>query len=456
LSRVLIHVADRVLNRPLLIHPLKAEIIVMAIRDRIGVEVDDATVVADLEAAEAARPSMNEFIGTRRRKGRDWAMTPAHNGVAIITIAGSLVNRGAWIGNSSGLVSYEGIGAQLRDAANDPEVHAILLDIESYGGEASGNNSLAALIRSIREDKPVTALVNDVAASGGYGIAAAANEIVVSPTSMVGSVGVVMMHLDVSGEMEKKGQVATLIYAGKHKVDGHPFGPLPDTVKADLQAEVSSIYDEFVNSVAAGRGFRMASGAIRATEARTYYGQDAIDHRMADRMGSFDDIVAEMSQSPRQGNRPTPTRRNAMANASTEDSILRTDHERIMTGAAATARAEGRTEGEKAGATAGAIAERARIKGITSHPEAAGRATSALSLAMDTDMSVEAAGKVLATIPKTAVIGAIAERAAGTAEFGDTSRTGALAAVPEAAAISGAWARRIEKRNKANGGNKAA
>ena len=72
-----------------------------------------------------------------------------------------------------------------------------------------------------------------MATSAAYGIAASATDIVVSPTSITGSIGVVLMHLDQSAELAMKGRKPTLIFAGAHKVDGHPFGPLSDNVRAD-------------------------------------------------------------------------------------------------------------------------------------------------------------------------------------------------------------------------------
>jgi hypothetical protein len=111
------------------------------------------------------------------------------------------------------ITSYEGLAAQLRAAGQDPEVRSVLLDISSPCGEAAGMAGLAGLIRSVRQTKPVTAFVNDMAASAAYGIASAANEIVISPTSIVGSIGVVMLHADRSGELAAQGVKRTLTHS---------------------------------------------------------------------------------------------------------------------------------------------------------------------------------------------------------------------------------------------------
>lgn len=410
----LAQIAGRVLNRPLLLHPDKADLIVHVLQGRIGVE-----------PLGTAGPEANRFIGSHRRDSGAIGSMRTRNGVALLPIVGSLVNRGAWIGASSGLVSYEGIAAQLREAEEDPEVQAILLDIDSPGGEATGMFATANLVRAVNEVKPVVAFVNDVAASAAYGIASAAREIVVSPTSMLGSIGVVLTHLDRSAELEDRGVKPTLIHAGAHKVDGHPFGPLSDAVRADLQAEVMKVYDQFVGLVAEGRAGRISSDAIRATEARTYLGADAIAAGLGDRMASLDAVIAALSQPPsgaRPDRRAGPMTRttqsdapqggasNAPAATSDVSAISPADMHSAVEAARTEARAEGIATG-KAEATA-------RIQAILTAPEAEGRDAQALVLALETEMTAADAAKVLAASPKASPAASIADRAAQETELG--------------------------------------
>jgi ClpP class serine protease len=192
----LLRLSDRLLNTPLLIHPAKAQIILGVLSGRIGLEASLFTAEDGMDA-----PDANRFTGSARRTDGTTSMMRTADGVAIIPVLDTLVNRGAWLDSRSGLTSYEGIAAQLREAGQDPEVRSVLLDISSPGGEAAGMAGLADLIRSVRQTRPVMAFVNDMAASAAYGIASAANEIVISPTSIVGSIGVVMLHADRSGEL---------------------------------------------------------------------------------------------------------------------------------------------------------------------------------------------------------------------------------------------------------------
>lgn len=282
----LAHIADRVLNRPLLLLPEKAAIIVGVLSGRIGVEAPEAS---RFEGAPAPRKDASGQVN-----GIEPFMLSGSTG--IITITGSLVNRGAWIGAYSGLTSYEGIQFQLKRALNQPDVRSVILDLHSPGGEAVGAFETAALVRQLAAKKPVTAIVNGMAASAAYAIASGATEIVVTETGMAGSIGVVMMHADYSKYLENEGINPTLIFAGAHKVDGHPFGPLPDSVKADIQAEIDAFYEAFLKTVAAGRGKTLTVDAARATQARTYIGQAAVDAGLADRVGSFESVLTDLSR----------------------------------------------------------------------------------------------------------------------------------------------------------------
>lgn len=225
-------------------------------------------------------------------------------GVAVVSIVGSLVNRGAWVGASSGLVSYEGLSAQVAEAAERADVHAVILDLDSGGGEASGVVALGRQLRALRGRKRVVAVVNDMACSAAFWIAAQANEIVVSETSAVGSIGALVLHIDRSAELVQKGLAATLIHAGAHKVDGHPFAALPDAVRADWQGQLDNLVALFAREVAAGRGDKLTADAACATEARVLYGRAAVKAGLADRVSTFaavlDELVAARPPKPPQ------------------------------------------------------------------------------------------------------------------------------------------------------------
>jgi ClpP class serine protease len=232
---------------------------------------------------------------------------------------------------------------------------------------------------------------------------------------MVGSIGVVLTHLDRSGELEDRGVKPTLIHAGAHKVDGHPFGPLSDAVRADLQAEVMKIYDQFVGLVAEGRAGRVSAEAIRATEARTYLGADAIAQGLADRMASLEEVIAALSQPP---SGASPQRKGGPMTKTNQSEAPQSDVSAISPADLQEAVDAARTEAHAAGVIAGKAEATARIKSILTAPETEGREAQALVLALETEMTAADAAKVLAASPKASMSASIADRAAHEAELG--------------------------------------
>jgi capsid assembly protease len=389
-------IAERVLSRPLLILPAKAELIVAVLGERIGAPeaIDNQTGLdADVVAAIGATRFVGEPGGPYDSRGRRRIMYRQEGGLAIIDVMGSLVNRGAWVGASSGLTSYEGLAAQVEAAVADPSVRGILLDIDSPGGEATGAFGFYETLRGARARKPIVAVVNDMAASAAYGIAAQADEIVISPSSMTGSVGVVMVHMDQSKELEKKGRKPTLIFAGDHKVDANSFEPLSPGVRADLQKEVDGIYSTFVESVAAGRS-ALSADAIRATKARPFRGAAAIEIGLADRIGSFVETLSRLSSRSMYGG--------TMTNIRQEQTDPRVYSQAEHDAAIIAARQAERAELEKMHATAITAAAKAavdRVRAIVTCEAAEGRAGPALTMALETDIPVEGAIKLLGSMP---------------------------------------------------------
>jgi signal peptide peptidase SppA len=204
------------------------------------------------------------------------------DGIAVIEISGVLIHRGGWIGQSSGQTSYEGIAAQIEAAASDPSVRGLALEIDSFGGEVAGVFDLADRIRAIRGSKPVWAFIAEHAFSAGYALASQADRILLPRTGAVGSIGVVVMHADLSGQLDQDGLRVTLIHSGRHKVDGNPYEPLPKNVRDDIQREIDVLRFLFAETVAAGRTGRLSQEAALATEAATYRGADAVAAGLAD------------------------------------------------------------------------------------------------------------------------------------------------------------------------------
>lgn len=278
-------IAARAFNTPLLVEPTKAMAFLSGLGPRIlgrRVEMVDSDGASDGAAYLPAHASILAGNLAESLQQHGDAPYPVVDGIAVIEISGVLIHRGSWIGQSSGQTSYEGIAAQIEAAASDPSVRGLALEIDSFGGEVAGVFDLADRIRAIRGSKPVWAFVAEHAFSAGYALASQADRILLPRTGSVGSIGVVVMHADLSGQLDQDGVRVTLVHSGQHKVDGNPYEPLPENVRDDIQREIDVLRFLFAETVAAGRAERLNRDAALATEAATYRGVDAVAAGLAD------------------------------------------------------------------------------------------------------------------------------------------------------------------------------
>lgn len=258
-----------------------------------------------------ARPKLEVILGVVARKlAGDTLATPppsrtdsglggdlqVQEGIAVLPILGTLVRRASYIGAASGLTSYHDIEAMAEAAFSDPQVRAVLLEIDSSGGEAGGVFDLAQHLRQLAQTsgKPLWAIADEAALSAAYAIAAAADRLWLTRTAEVGSIGVVAVHVDESVADAKAGLNYTFLHAGAHKVDGHPHAPLPAPVAADIQADIDQLHEQFIALVAGFR--RLTSEVIRATEARVYRGEAALQAGLADQIGTRAEAITALQR----------------------------------------------------------------------------------------------------------------------------------------------------------------
>jgi capsid assembly protease len=273
------HLAGRIFNAPLLIAPAKLEAILAVLGPRLGI---DAPPPSSGTKRTTAAPS----AGQRK----PYRVTG--DGIAIIPIEGTLVHKSYGLDALSGLRSYMAIRQEFEDAVNDPAIRGILLDVDSPGGEVAGVFDLADLIYQARDKKPIYSVANNDSYSASYVLASAAGRLHVSRTSGVGSIGVVVTHLDVSAADQEAGYKYTVIHAGARKADFHPHAVLSDPARGVLEKEVQRVYDLLVGTVARNRS--MLESAIRQTEAGLYFGGHAIHAGLADREGTLQDALRDM------------------------------------------------------------------------------------------------------------------------------------------------------------------
>jgi signal peptide peptidase SppA len=281
------------------------------------------------------------------------------DGVAIIPIHGSLINR---FGQCYGYVTGYNFIRRQRDAAMaDPDVTAIIYDVNSGGGEAAGCFELADESFALRGTKPTISVVDSACYSAAYALASTSDQVVVTPTGGAGSVGVYTMHVDMSKMLENWGLDITLIHAGEHKVDGHPYAELPEDVRADMQKSVDATYNKFVESVARNRNLSVE--AVKDTQARCYSADDALALGLIDSVASPLEAIRAFLGGPSE----------ASNDETTGDSLMELNEAKQ--------------------------AERQRVGAIIGHPNAKGREAMANHLALNTEMSVDDAAALLAVAP---------------------------------------------------------
>lgn len=408
------HIAAKLYGTPWLIDPAKAQILEQVFRAHVSARMTG-------EPVEVAAIEAKQHVTAPPMKRADGGYQVTDGGVAVLQVHGTLVQRTMGLDALSGLTSYGSIGQQLQTALADPKVRGIVLEIDSPGGEAAGVWDLAAQI--MNASKPVVAHANEMAFSAAYALASAAQDGLYLPESgMVGSVGVIMLHVDQSQLDSKRGLVYTPIFAGSRKADFSSHAPLSDRARATAQEGVDHLYEIFVDHVAAARA--IGPDVVKATEAGHMRPGQAIDIGMADGIASFAEAVQTMQDrvsAPSFTGYSSTTRRAGAYQPTKGTTTMEAKDKNAPANTAATseqqiesARAEGLSAGKAEGAKEGVGAERARVAGILTHAEAAGRTKLAEHLAFKTDSTVEAAAAMLAAAPKeVAVKNALAEAMSG-------------------------------------------
>lgn len=266
------HLSSLVFNKPLMVTQDYAETIAVVLSDRLNLDVEGLQIKSD---------------------AKDQRVATTDKGVAVIPIVGSMSHRSTGIEAMSGMTSYTTLQKQFEAAFNDPNVGSILMDIDSPGGSVAGAFDFRDYLMSKKGTKPVYALARDAMCSAAYLIGSTADKVYATQTARVGSIGVVAMHTDASGKMEKEGLKPTFISAGKFKTAGNPYEKLEGEKLKYLQDSVDESYDMFINAVADARG--IDKKAIRDTEARVYGGKKAVEIGLADGIRTYESVLAEMS-----------------------------------------------------------------------------------------------------------------------------------------------------------------
>jgi protease IV len=212
--------------------------------------------------------------------------------VLVIPIHGAIAHAAGPFG---GLSTDERVTRMIRAARHARRVRGVILHIDSPGGSALASDLMHHEIVQLAREKPVVACMANVAASGGYYVAAPAEVIVAEPTTVTGSIGVVAARLSLEPLLHRLGINTEVIERGKHATLLSPMGPLSEEDRAALMRELDATYKAFVGVVAAGREMP-ADDVERLARGRVYTGKDALDAGLVDVLGGFDVALAELKK----------------------------------------------------------------------------------------------------------------------------------------------------------------
>lgn len=268
--------AQRLFNTPVLIHPAKADIIITALADRLG-------IVSVAHLGGMAMMDQDDERDDFQRRQRTVTTDDGYDlvgDVAVIAVRGTLVQRLGSLRPYSGMTGYNGIRQAFLTAMVDPAAKGIMLDIDSPGGDVAGCFDLVDTIWQARGQKPVWAVLNEHACSAAYAIASAADRVTVPRTGVTGSIGAIVVHLDLSEALAKAGIRPVIIAKGACKPDGQPGVPLSDEALARIQAQIDTVGALFDETVARNRSMPVAK--VTATEAATFMGAAGVTAGLAD------------------------------------------------------------------------------------------------------------------------------------------------------------------------------
>jgi capsid assembly protease len=251
----------------------------------------------DRLSALAARIAAHPQAAVSRRQ----ASPTAPSNTALVPVFGALTKRPSFFSDLLGTSTYSGIRSALAQAMADPAVDRILLLVDSGGGVASGCLECSSDIVGAARRKNVVAWIDGGCCSAAYWLASGANQIIATPSSEIGSIGVWQLHIDVSRALEQAGVVPTFIVSEQspRKIDANPYQPMSPEAKARLQFGVNKIADQFIGAVARGRGVTPTTVSKRFGQGASFFSDEARAAGMIDGIGGLNTALTSTPASRR-------------------------------------------------------------------------------------------------------------------------------------------------------------
>jgi len=274
------HLAAFALEHPWALTDNMREIVATTIARRLAGMDDDEEGIAIAQQARATRDVAVRGGGL----------------VAVLPFHGVVAPRMNLLSEISGGATFEGLSKQLNAAVADPDVTTIVFDVDSPGGNVAGASEFARDVLRARAIKPIIVQANHLMASAAYWGLAGATEIVASPSAMIGSIGVIGIHDDLTAAREKLGIRREVLSAGKYKAEAAGGMPVSDGARAHAQHLIDSFYDRMVGDIAKDRG--ISAAAVRGSygEGRLLNVEDALACGLVTRIATFDETLARVTQ----------------------------------------------------------------------------------------------------------------------------------------------------------------
>ncbi|TWT49027.1 putative signal peptide peptidase SppA [Thalassoglobus neptunius] len=285
-------IQSRIYDQPLAILPSKLGEITALIESVIdGQDPPEATLPDEHAPLVEFQPLA---VGNSRQISRT---NGAESGsrVAILHLHGTIVQRSNLMTRHSGGTAVESFSRSFDDVLNDDSVGAIVIHCDSPGGEISGVQELSDHIYAARGTKPIIAFVDPLCCSAAIEIASAADEIVATPSAWaIGSIGVLVVHREVSQKNKLEGVTYSVVRSTEFKAGGMPCEPLSDLHRGELQARVDRSHQQFLQTMARNRGVDTETVTTRYGNGRYMDSTEALEVGLIDRIMTFGALLAEL------------------------------------------------------------------------------------------------------------------------------------------------------------------
>jgi len=228
-------------------------------------------------------------------QARQGTASKTEGAIAIVPVQGIIEQQTSWLGMLVGSTSTEELGKTIDSLVANSSIAAIILNMDSPGGSVAGVTEVTNKIFNARGSKPIIAVANSMAASAAWSIATAADTVYVTPSGEVGSIGVWMVHVDMSKMDEEIGLKYTLISAGKYKTEGNSYEPLSEEAREYFQSRVDGYYEMFVRDVARNRSVSTSVVKKDYGQGRMFMAKDAKVVGMVDGVATLEDVIKNIS-----------------------------------------------------------------------------------------------------------------------------------------------------------------